>query len=64
MMMNTGIPEVSCLKDVEYLRETLVPHMTDEDAVAHFRSKFQEALHYSWKASLNNVFHLVRVGSN
>jgi phosphatidylinositol-4,5-bisphosphate 3-kinase len=64
MMMNTGIPEVSSLKDVEYLKDTLVPHLSHEEAIAHFRSKFREALHYNWKADVNNVFHLIRVGSN
>ena len=62
--MNTGIPEVSCIKDIEYLKETLVPHKTDAEAIAHFRAHFQEALHYGWKVNLNNVFHLVRVGAN
>jgi len=62
MMMNTGLPEVSSLQDVEYLRKTLVPHYSDDEAIEFFKGKFQEALHYSWKASANNVFHLFRVG--
>jgi len=64
MMMNTGLPEVSCLQDVEYLRKTLVPNLSDEEAVEFFKGKFQEALHYGWKACANNVFHLFRVGGN
>jgi len=64
MMMNTGLPEVSCLEDVEYLRKTLVPNVSEEEAVDFFKAKFQEALHYGWKASANNVFHLFRVGWN
>jgi len=64
MMMNTGLPEVSCLQDVEYLRKTLLPHLSDEEAVDHFKARFQEALHYGWKASASNVFHLFRVGGN
>jgi len=64
MMMNTGLPEVSCLEDVDYLRKTLVPSYSDEEAVEFFKGKFQEALHYGWKASANNVFHLFRVGGN
>ena len=62
MMMNTGLPEVSCLQDVEYLRKTLVPHYSEKEADEFFKAKFQEALHYGWKASANNVFHLFRVG--
>ena len=61
MMMNTGIPEVSCIKDIEYLKETLVPHMSDQEAIAHFRSKMKEALKNSWKTSMNHMFHNMRV---
>jgi len=61
-MMNTGLPEVSCLQDVEYLRKTLVPHYSEEEATEFFKGKLQEALRYGWKASANNVFHLIRVG--
>lgn len=61
MMMNTGIPEVSCLKDIEYLKETLVPDVSDTEAIAHFRSKFKEAIKNSWKTSLNHMCHNLRV---
>ena len=57
MMMNTGIPEISSIKNIEYLRETLVPQMSDDDAIVHFRSKFQEALKNSFWAKMNNAFH-------
>lgn len=57
IMINTGIPEVSCFKDIEYLKETLVPHKTDEEALAHFKGKFTEALRKSWKTSLNFMGH-------
>lgn len=57
MMMNTGIPEVSCLSDIEYLKEMLVPDITDTEALDHFRSKFREALKNSWKTSVNWMIH-------
>ena len=53
MMMNTGIPEVSCRKDIEYIKGTLKPELSDTDALEHFQSKFKEALKNSWKAALN-----------
>lgn len=59
MMMNTGIQEVSCIRDVEYLKETLVPHMTDEEADSHFLAKFNEALKNSWKTSVDWMFHIM-----
>ena len=57
MMINTGIPELSSLKDIEYLKQMLVPNLTEEEARDHFRQDFKEALKNSWKASVNNVFH-------
>lgn len=57
MMMNTGIPEVSCIKDIEYLKDTLVPHMTDDEADKHFDVKFNEALKNSWKTSADWMIH-------
>lgn len=59
MMMNTGIQEVSCIRDIEYLKETLVPHMTDEEADSHFLAKFNEALKNSWKTSVDWMFHIM-----
>ena len=57
MMMNTGIPELSSHKNIRYLLSTLVPHLSDEEALAHWRSKLREALKNSFWSSLNNAFH-------
>lgn len=57
MMISTGLPELSSEKDLNYLRETLVLDMTEEEALRHFRSKFDEALQNSWKTSLNWASH-------
>ncbi|XP_012943910.1 phosphatidylinositol 4,5-bisphosphate 3-kinase catalytic subunit beta isoform [Aplysia californica] len=58
MMLSGGIPQLSSPKDVNYLRETLVPHLSEIDARAHFRSKFNQALKGAWKTSLNFWFHI------
>nr|CAD7257042.1 unnamed protein product [Timema shepardi] len=57
MMISTGLPELSSEKDLNYLRDTLVLEMSQEDALTHFRSKFDEALGNSWKTSLNWATH-------
>lgn len=57
MMISTGLPELSSEKDLNYLRETLVLSKTDEEALTHFRCKFDEALSNSWKTSLNWASH-------
>ncbi|XP_059138757.1 phosphatidylinositol 4,5-bisphosphate 3-kinase catalytic subunit delta isoform-like [Physella acuta] len=58
MMLSGGIPQLTSPKDVNYLRETLVPHLSEADARAHFRHNFDEALQGSWKTSLNFWFHM------
>ncbi|ERL86797.1 hypothetical protein D910_04202 [Dendroctonus ponderosae] len=57
MMISTGLPELSCEKDLQYLRETLVLSKTDAEALEHFKTKFDEALSNSWKTSLNWAGH-------
>lgn len=57
MMLSTGIPQLSSLKDLEYLRDTLVLDLSDNEALEHFRSKFDEALKNSWKTSVNWLAH-------
>ncbi|XP_018318828.1 phosphatidylinositol 4,5-bisphosphate 3-kinase catalytic subunit delta isoform [Agrilus planipennis] len=57
MMISTGLPELSSEKDLNYLRETLVLSKSDEEALAHFKSKFDEALSNSWKTSVNWATH-------
>nr|ANF99566.1 phosphatidylinositol-4,5-bisphosphate 3-kinase [Haliotis diversicolor] len=58
MMLSSGIPQLTCPKDVNYLRETLVPHLSEIDARAHLRSRFNQVLKGSWKASLYFWFHI------
>ncbi|CAH0555330.1 unnamed protein product [Brassicogethes aeneus] len=57
MMISTGLPELSSEKDLNYLRETLVLSKTDEEALSHFKLKFDEALTNSWKTSINWATH-------
>ncbi|XP_072379319.1 phosphatidylinositol 4,5-bisphosphate 3-kinase catalytic subunit beta isoform isoform X4 [Diabrotica undecimpunctata] len=57
MMISTGLPELSSEKDLNYLRDTLVMKMSDDEALRHFRSKFDEALSNSWKTSVNWATH-------
>nr|KAG5710060.1 hypothetical protein BaRGS_030136 [Batillaria attramentaria] len=58
MMLSSGIPQLTCPRDVDYLRETLVPHMTEAAAREHFRSKLMESLRNSWTTSINFWFHM------
>ena len=57
MMVSCGIPQLSCPKDAMYLHETLVPHLSEKEALAHFNKKYTEALRGSWKTSINFFVH-------
>ncbi|XP_055949386.1 phosphatidylinositol 4,5-bisphosphate 3-kinase catalytic subunit beta isoform-like [Argiope bruennichi] len=57
MMLSTGIPELNSEKDLDYLRETLVLDMSEQEALKHFRAKFDEAIKNSWKTSINWMAH-------
>ncbi|KAK7093898.1 phosphatidylinositol 4,5-bisphosphate 3-kinase catalytic subunit delta isoform-like [Littorina saxatilis] len=57
MMLSSGIPQLTCRRDVDYLKETLKPDLTEEGAREHFRGKFKEALRNSWTTSVNFWFH-------
>jgi len=64
MMLSTGIPELSCIEDLDYLRETLVLDLNDEEALKHFRCKFEEALKNSWKTNINWMAHNIAKDNN
>ncbi|GFO42474.1 phosphatidylinositol 4,5-bisphosphate 3-kinase catalytic subunit delta isoform [Plakobranchus ocellatus] len=59
MMVSCGIPQLSGPKDAYYLHETLVPHLTEKEALAHFKAKYTEALRGSWKTSINFWVHMM-----
>uniref|UniRef100_A0A8C5J3C9 Phosphatidylinositol 4,5-bisphosphate 3-kinase catalytic subunit delta isoform n=1 Tax=Junco hyemalis TaxID=40217 RepID=A0A8C5J3C9_JUNHY len=59
LMKAAGLPELSCSKDIQYLKDSLALGKTDEEALKHFRVKFNEALRESWKTKVNWLAHNV-----
>nr|ALY05366.1 phosphatidylinositol 3-kinase [Palaemon carinicauda] len=57
MMISTGLPELKSEKELNYLKETLKLDLTEDEALEHFRSKFDEALSNAWKTSINWAIH-------
>ncbi|XP_043919061.1 phosphatidylinositol 4,5-bisphosphate 3-kinase catalytic subunit delta isoform [Protopterus annectens] len=57
LMRGAGLPELSSTKDIQYLKDALALGKTEEEALKHFRLKFNEALRESWKTKLNWTFH-------
>ncbi|XP_038603046.1 phosphatidylinositol 4,5-bisphosphate 3-kinase catalytic subunit delta isoform isoform X2 [Tachyglossus aculeatus] len=59
LMRAAGLPELSCSKDIQYLKDSLALGKTDDEALKHFRVKFNEALRESWKTKVNWLAHNV-----
>ncbi|XP_012577520.1 PREDICTED: phosphatidylinositol 4,5-bisphosphate 3-kinase catalytic subunit delta isoform [Condylura cristata] len=59
LMRAAGLPELSCSKDIQYLKDSLALGKTEDEALKHFRVKFNEALRESWKTKVNWLAHNV-----
>ncbi|XP_063797934.1 phosphatidylinositol 4,5-bisphosphate 3-kinase catalytic subunit delta isoform [Pseudophryne corroboree] len=59
LMKAAGLPELTCSKDIQYLKDSLALGKSDEDALKQFRVKFNEALRESWKTKVNWFAHTV-----
>ncbi|XP_012891283.1 PREDICTED: phosphatidylinositol 4,5-bisphosphate 3-kinase catalytic subunit delta isoform-like isoform X1 [Dipodomys ordii] len=59
LMRAAGLPDLSCSKDIQYLKDSLALGKTEEEALKHFRVKFNEALRESWKTKVNWMAHNV-----
>uniref|UniRef100_A0ACB8EEY3 Phosphatidylinositol 4,5-bisphosphate 3-kinase catalytic subunit delta isoform n=1 Tax=Sphaerodactylus townsendi TaxID=933632 RepID=A0ACB8EEY3_9SAUR len=59
LMKAAGLPELSCSKDIQYLKDSLALGKADEEARKHFHLKFNEALRESWKTKVNWLAHNV-----
>jgi len=57
MMLQTGIPELHSIDDLNYVRDALVLGVTEKEAKEHFHSKLQEARRNAWSTSLNWYVH-------
>uniref|UniRef100_A0A4W3H592 phosphatidylinositol-4,5-bisphosphate 3-kinase n=1 Tax=Callorhinchus milii TaxID=7868 RepID=A0A4W3H592_CALMI len=59
LMRAAGLPELSSSKDIQYLKDSLALGKTEEEALKHFKMKFDEALRESWKTKVNWMAHNV-----
>ncbi|CAI8031374.1 Phosphatidylinositol 4,5-bisphosphate 3-kinase catalytic subunit beta isoform [Geodia barretti] len=57
MMLQTGIPELRSIDDLNYVRDALVLEVTEKEAREHFIHKLQEARRNAWFTSLNWYVH-------
>lgn len=59
LMQAAGLPELSCSKDIQYLKDSLALGKTEDEAMRQFKMKFDEALRESWKTKVNWMAHNV-----
>uniref|UniRef100_A0A673ZDP5 Phosphatidylinositol 4,5-bisphosphate 3-kinase catalytic subunit beta isoform n=1 Tax=Salmo trutta TaxID=8032 RepID=A0A673ZDP5_SALTR len=60
LMLTAGLPELTSVKDIQYLKVSLSKIMyTDDEALKQFRQKFDEALRESWTTKVNWMAHNV-----
>ena len=57
LMVQTGLPELRSISDLDYVRDALVLETSESEAREHFRAKLQEARDNAWSTSLNWFFH-------
>ncbi|TUE70084.1 Phosphatidylinositol 4,5-bisphosphate 3-kinase catalytic subunit beta isoform [Bagarius yarrelli] len=55
LMLTSGLPELTSVKDIQYLKDSLALGKTDEEALKQFRQKFDEALRESWTTKAKNA---------
>lgn len=57
MMVSAGIPELSSIRDIRYLLETLKLSTHEAEALRSFRGKYNDAVRNGWKATINWAIH-------
>ncbi|XP_063061973.1 phosphatidylinositol 4,5-bisphosphate 3-kinase catalytic subunit beta isoform [Engraulis encrasicolus] len=57
LMLTAGLPELTSVKDIQYLKDSLALGKTEDEALKQFRQKFDEALRESWTTKVNWMAH-------
>ncbi|KAG8135936.1 putative Phosphatidylinositol-45-bisphosphate 3-kinase catalytic subunit beta isoform protein [Naja naja] len=60
LMLTAGLPELTSVKDIQYLKDSLALGKNDDEALKQFKQKFDEALRESWTTKVNWMAHTVR----
>lgn len=60
-MISAGMPELTCKKDILYLRRMLHLNATREEAESLFEKEIDNAINSTWR-SIDNFLHNVKHG--
>jgi phosphatidylinositol-4,5-bisphosphate 3-kinase len=59
-MRCTGIPELTCVEDTDYIRNALVLEKSEHEAEQMFRKVIKKCLDLKWTVQVMWKFHLLR----
>ena len=62
-MRSTGIPELTCVEDTEYVRNALALNKTDTQAEQCFKNVIKKCLSLTWTVQVVWAAHIVINGS-
>ncbi|CAL8106071.1 unnamed protein product [Calicophoron daubneyi] len=57
MMLPSGLPELTSVCDLDYVRKTLAVEMNDEQALAYFHGQLNEAYYGAWTTKIDWFSH-------
>ena len=61
-MRSTGIPELTCVEDTDYIRNALVLTKSELEAEQRFRKIIKKCLDLKWTVQIMWKIHLLRRG--
>ena len=59
-MRSTGIPELTCVEDTDYIKNALVLDKTEQEAEQLFRKVVKKCLDLKWTVQMMWKIHLIR----
>ena len=62
-MRSTGIPELTCVEDIDYIKVALAITKTDTEAEKEFQSIIKKCLDLRWTVQVMWALHKLRVQS-
>ena len=62
-MRSTGIPELACVEDANYIRDALMVNMPEHEAEQKFKQLIKKCLDMQWTVQMMWWIHLRRTGT-
>ncbi len=59
-MRSTGIPELTCVEDTDYIKNALLLGRTELEAMQSFQKVIQKCLDLKWTVQVMWKFHLFK----